>query len=86
MGLDLVEIVIEAEEEFNVNIDGRDPPLLVGDLLTAVIASIRSQSPESQLSDEDIWRRLQRMISEQLGVPIQQVTPSANFVTDLGCT
>lgn len=33
----------------------------------------------------DIWRILQTIISEQLGVKKEQVTPEANFAHDLGC-
>ena len=85
MGLDLVEIVLEAEEEFGIRLDHGEVPLLVSELLAPTIAAIRRQHPESPLSDDDIWRQLRRMISDQLGVPLEQVTKTANFVTDLGC-
>ena len=84
MGMDLLEIVIDAEEEFDIRLDHDEVPLLVIDLLTPTIAAIRQQHPESRLSDDDIWRRLRNMISDQLGVALEQVTKTANFVTDLG--
>jgi hypothetical protein len=37
------------------------------------------------MTDDDVWRQLRRLISDQLGVPLEQVTQTANFVTDLGC-
>ncbi|QDT75481.1 acyl carrier protein [Lacipirellula limnantheis] len=85
MGIDLLWIVLEAEEEFNIRLDHDDVPLFVSDLLEPAIAAIRQQHPERLLTDDDIWRQLRRMISEQLGVPLEQVTKTANFVTDLGC-
>lgn len=85
MGIDLLEIVLEAEEEFDVRLDHDEVPLFVSELLAPTIAAIRQQHPESLLSDDETWYRLRRMISDQLGVPLEQVTISANFVTDLGC-
>lgn len=85
MGIDLLWIVLEAEEEFNIRLDHDDVPLFVSDLLEPTIAAIRQQQPERLLTDDDIWRQLRRMISEQLGVSLEQVTKTANFVTDLGC-
>jgi acyl carrier protein len=85
MGLDLVEIVLEAEEEFDIRLDHDEVPLLVSELLAPTIAAIRRQHPDSLLSDDEIWQRLRRMVSDQLDVPLEQVTKTANFVTDLGC-
>jgi len=85
MGMDLLEIVLEAEGEFDIRLDHNEVPLLVGDLLAPTISAIRRQHPESMLKDDDIWHQLRRMVSDQLGVPFEQVTKTANFVTDLGC-
>jgi acyl carrier protein len=85
MGMDLLEIIIDAEEEFDIHLDHDEVPLLVSDLLEPTIAAIRQQHPDSQLTDDDVWRQLRRLISDQLGVPLEQVTQTANFVTDLGC-
>jgi acyl carrier protein len=85
MGIDLVWIVIETEEEFDIRLDLDEVPLLVSDLLKPTIAAIRQQHPDSRLTDNDVWRQLRRMISDQLGVSLDQVTKTANFVTDLGC-
>ena len=85
MGIDLVWIVLETEEEFDIRLDHDEIPLLLSDLLLPTIAVIRQQHPDGRLTDDDVWRQLRRMISEQLGVPLEQVTITANFVTDLGC-
>ena len=85
MGIDLVWIVLETEEEFDIRLDHDEVPLLVSDLLEPTLAAIRQQHPDSRLTDEVVWRQLRHMISDQLGVPLDQVTKTANFVTDLGC-
>jgi acyl carrier protein len=85
MGMDLLEIVIDSEEEFDIRLDHDVVPLLVSDLLEPIIAAVRQQHPDSRLTDDDVWRQLRRMISDQLGVPLDRVTKTANFVTDLGC-
>jgi hypothetical protein len=85
LGLDLLEIVMKTEEEFGVRLSHDEVPLHVGELLDATILAVRQQQPESGLTDDDIWRRLQRMIVIQLEVLPEQVVPGANFVTDLGC-
>ena len=85
MGIDLVWIVLETEEEFDIRLDHDEVPLLVSELLTPTIAAIRQQHPDSRLTEDDVWSQLRHMISDQLGVPLDQVTKTANFVTDLGC-
>ena len=85
MGIDLVWIIPETEEEFDIRLDHDEVPLPVSELLTPTIAAIRQQHPDSRLTDDDVWRQLRRMISDQLGVPLDQVMKTANFVTDLGC-
>lgn len=89
MGLDLVEIVLEAEDEFGVPIDGDNVPLFVGDLLNAVLTALRKRHPERFVADAEyadtVWQQLKEMIAEQLGVEPERVLESANFVTDLGC-
>lgn len=89
MGLDLVEIVLEAEDEFGVPIDGDNVPLFVGDLLNATLTALRKHRPERFVADAEyadtVWQQLKEMIAEQLGVEPERVLKSANFVTDLGC-
>jgi acyl carrier protein len=89
MGLDLVEIVMEAEEEFGVPIDHDRVPVVVGELYDATLAALRRHEPGQFEADpqypEKVWEQLQALIAEQLGVDARAVTKTANFVTDLGC-
>ena len=57
----------------------------MSELLATTVAAVRQQHPDSALTDNGIWQESRRMISDQLGVPLEQVTKTANFVTDLGC-
>jgi acyl carrier protein len=83
MGIDIVELVMEAEEEFEVTI----PDAIASGVETAGELSevIRERLAALGLPEIDPWPRVQRLISDQLGVPIERVTPKAHFVRDLGC-
>lgn len=88
MGLDLIEIVIETEEEFEVSLSHDDIPLTCGELLDATLHSLRVRHPERFVDDaypDRVWEQLKGLICTQLGVSSEEVVPSANFVTDLGC-
>lgn len=37
------------------------------------------------MGPNELWLILRELISEQLGVKSTEVTPTANFVRDLGC-
>ena len=85
MGLDIVELVMALEEEFEVQISDRDAEKLV---LVGQVSDYIAQKPrepgESHGEDE-IWNRVKRVVIEQLGVKPEQVTRQTNFVYDLGC-
>jgi acyl carrier protein len=89
MGLDLVELVMEAEAEFDVRLDHDVVPLTPGELLDATLAKLRKSHGDRFEADlnypEKVWMQLKEMIVTQLGVEANDVTMSANFVTDLGC-
>jgi len=89
MGLDLMEIVLEAEEEFGVAIDVDDVPVLVGQLFDSVVAALRQHRPEifeADVNYEDrVWEQFKAMLVTQLGVEPERVVKAANFITDLGC-
>lgn len=83
MGIDIVELVMEAEEEFEIQI----PDQIAAGVATAGELSdlIRQRLAERGLPDLDPWPRVQSLLSEQLGVPIENITPDSHFVRDLGC-
>ena len=57
----------------------------MSELLATTMCAVRQPYHVSALTDNGIWQESRRMISDQLGVPLEQVTKTANFVTDLGC-
>jgi acyl carrier protein len=89
MGLDLVEIVLETEDEFDVQLDHDKAPVVVGELYDVTLAALREQRPERFDADaayaDKVWDQFRAMICRQLGLEPEQVVKSAHFVTDLGC-
>ena len=59
----------------------------VGDLSRAVLDMNAGELARSVggAGREEIWRSLVRLISEQLGVLPDEITPASRFVEDLGC-
>jgi acyl carrier protein len=89
MGLDVVELVLEAEDEFAVPIEGDIVPSRVGELYDAVIAALRKHQPERFQADpsyqDKVWEQFRAMIATQLGISPEKVVKTAHFVSDLGC-
>lgn len=84
MGLESVEIVMAVEEEFGIRIpDERATELAtVGDMLDFVLIALRQRG---EVPDEGaIWEHLRAVIVDQIGVPLEDVIPTARFIQDLG--
>ena len=84
MGLDAVELVMATEEEFGIQIANSDAEkiLRVGDLHAYVVRKLRERN-EAGVDEADVWKRLQQVVVEQLGVEPDEVVPSARFIEDL---
>ena len=39
---------------------------------------------KQQMTDQEVWEKLQQIVADCIGVKIEKVTPSARFVEDLG--
>ncbi len=85
MGLDIVEIVIEVEEAFDIRIpdDRAGQMTTVGDLYDLMIESKRG-SLAAQDDPAAAWEALKQIIVYQLGVKPEAVTVDARFVDDFG--
>lgn len=83
MGLAIVEIFMEIEEEFDVTIADEEASRAetVGQLCELVRTALKARGDRGI----DPFPRVQKLISDELGLPIAQVTPNAHFVRDLGC-
>ena len=56
----------------------------VGDLATATLPPGYEAASKQQMTDEEVWERLQKIVAKILGVKVDDITPSARFVEDLG--
>jgi acyl carrier protein len=92
MGLDIVEMVMEVEETFGIEVPNHDAERLrtVGDLYWYV----REHVPNPPTSDaarhdtgvpaDEIWERLLDVIQKEAGVKRERLVPTARFADDLG--
>ena len=87
MGLDSVELVMAFEEEFGIEFSDEEAEQIVtvGDARDAILRKLtdRAQNPDTVDAGE-VWRRVHRIVVEQLGVKPERVTPGAAFIDDLG--
>lgn len=83
MGLDSVELVMEAEDHFGIKIpdDVAETLLTVGSMHDFVVLELqrvgRPRNPDAVLLE------LRKLICDQLGVSPERVVPGARFVEDL---
>ena len=84
MGLESVELIMAIEDEFGVTIPTEDAPQLavLGEMHAFIIRELQQQgrSPD----ESKVWKRLQKMVVEQLGVRPEEVTSEAHLFKDLG--
>jgi acyl carrier protein len=84
MGLDIVELVMRVEEEFDVDIPDKvqETILTVGDLADAVAAELTRLGRPAD--PNDIFGRVKKLTVERAEVKPEKVTRDAKFVDDLG--
>jgi len=56
----------------------------VGDAARATLPLGYEVAVKQQMTDEEVWEKLQKIVADTLGVKVEKVTPSARFVEDLG--
>jgi acyl carrier protein len=85
MGLDIVEMVIELEKEFGIELPDAELRLAetVGDLFTLV--ATRSGVPAGEISHNGPeWNRYLDVIERDTGLERSRLQPTARFIRDLG--
>jgi CYTH domain-containing protein len=80
MGLDIVEIFMRAEEEFEIEIPDADAEELV--TVGALADYIEARRPE--IGRDEVWRRVRAMVSDEESVPMHLIERDTRWVEDLG--
>lgn len=62
------------------------PPgvVTVGDLVTATLPPGYEEALKQPMTDQEVWEKLQGIVADILGLNVEDITPSARFVEDLG--
>jgi acyl carrier protein len=88
MGLDIVELVIEVETVFGIQIPNEDAKRLetVGLLFDYVGRRIAPSimMPEGGPYTGELWERFLDVVEKESGARRERLTPDARFVYDLG--
>ncbi|MGD2118774.1 MAG: hypothetical protein PVG66_10465 [Chromatiales bacterium] len=87
MGLDIVEMIMAVEEEFELAIPNEiastlETPGLVHEYVVTQLKENKKIKSNGE-QDQEIWEKIQEVIVSQLGVTIDEVTKDAKFVDDL---
>lgn len=84
MGLDIVELVMSVEEEFDIEIPSvvQEKILTVGDLVDAVVAELVRL--ERSVDPVVVFDRVREITIEKAEAPPDMVTREARFIDDLG--
>ncbi len=83
MGLDLVEVIMEAEDHFGVVIDDAsyDKLRTVGDLHRAILHNVREWDPPAEPAT--VWNELVVLVARSLSVDESEIEPETRFIEDL---
>jgi acyl carrier protein len=94
MGLELAEIVMDAEDLFKISIPESDGERIrrAGDFHSLISKQLEQRNwsksidhPEGpKWTEDEIWKELRHMIARGLNVPLERVTKESRFVEDLG--
>ena len=84
MGLDFVELILETEKKFEIEVKDNDAPqlVIVGDMYNYVCNCLRLKG--EHLDATEIWNRLVDIYVHQLGVDPTEVQLTTHIVNDLG--
>ena len=79
MGLDIVELVMRAEEEFEIEIPDSDAEALT--TVGALSDYISGRRPEMEAGE--VWERVRAMVADEISVPAEGLARETRFVEDL---
>lgn len=87
MGLDIVELVMQVESVFGIEIPDADASKLrtVGDLYDYLVRAVAPEvaSPDGGPYDGELWERYLDVVEAESGVVRSRLQPNASFTGDL---
>ncbi|MHC4928043.1 MAG: acyl carrier protein [Planctomycetota bacterium] len=89
MGLDMIEVVLEVEDEFDIKISNLDASNIesIGDLFDLILKQIATKKIDGVISGNEkdaIWQRYKELLIVQLDLKPQEIIPSNRFFYELG--
>lgn len=84
MGLDAVELILEAEKHFGVSVpDEQAEKSETVEKFAHLLFELRTQT-SAPLPYEEVLLQLRRIIAKRFRIPIEHIVPEAHFAKDLG--
>ena len=84
MGLDTIELVLSAEQHFDVSVpDEQAEQTITVEQFALLLYELRAQTGRP-LAYEVVLLELRQLVSQQFRIPIERVLADAQFVKDLG--
>lgn len=84
MGLDAIELILEAEKRFGVSVpDERTEKTETVEKFAQLLFELRAQT-SAPLSYEEVLLQLREIIAKIFRIPIERIVPEAHFIKDLG--
>jgi acyl carrier protein len=86
MGLDTVEFVLWAEQEFEIEIPDNDAQfiLTVGQFTTYVHRKLFNMHGAASKSEAEIFKRIKDFLIAEFEIAPEKISRDSNFVKDLG--
>ena len=84
MGLDAVELIMEAENHFGVSVpDERVEKTVTVEHFARLLCELRAET-STPLPYDVVLLELRQMVAKQFRIPIDRIVPEARFLKDLG--